>query len=562
MTNFIFNDSYFNKKNIEKLENNKIYKVLVLNFVFIFKKTPDFTEKLVQTIEDTKSFGIRTILTSLWGINYKNELKIIEKAKKTAYPKISVDREQIGWIDLDNNTCTLIDLLERRDRDVASNLILNRYLNNQSLEEPNIFRKKNSEEMAVNAKKFISNKVVNKKFIDFSSNDFPSVGLEFYAAHNYIECGYGRSTKYSLAENIAYLEAVERYASMYYPYETKAVYGSFEKLEYAIHPEKFILPTSFENPYQSFKQDLDIYWTKAESLRFNAERLVPEQLVVFGDSFFREANLQNRFIYDSSNGAALGGTYLEAVLFGLLELIERDNFLTAWYGKIPVKKIDIKSMDIDSDIMNTIMDMESDGIKISLYDNSMELKVPSFWASVINEAEGSTMFSYNAAGCHPVAEKAAQSALLEALVGIQVHNDINKNKKPTKIDKVVKFEDHVNYYSDSSSKKAYDFLGDSVKGLPYNESNYRNHDLNIESYLSCLVNDILNKYEDIFVVNLTSNQMEEQGLYVVKVLVPGMLPMTFGEQNERVSLKRINKERTRRKMNEITKINCNPHPFP
>ena len=73
---------------------------------------------------------------------------------------------------------------------------------------------------------------------------------------------------------------------------------------------------------------------------------------------------------------------------------------------------------------------------------------------------------------------------------------------------------------------------------------------------------MIKKYEDIYVVNLTSKEMEELGIYTVKVIVPGLLPITFGVQNERVSMSRINQERSRRGLEEGRLVSPYPHPFP
>ena len=43
---------------------------------------------------------------------------------------------------------------------------------------------------------------------------------------------------------------------------------------------------------------------------------------------------------ESSNGCASGGSPEEAVYFGLMEVVERDAFLLAWYGQVPLTEID------------------------------------------------------------------------------------------------------------------------------------------------------------------------------------------------------------------------------
>lgn len=130
-------------------------------------------------------------------------------------------------------------------------------------------------------------------------------------------------------------------------------------------------------------------------------------------------------------------------------------------------------------------------------------------------------------------------------------------KVPTE---VTEMEDHVNYYSTNQHKAAFDFLkGSHVTDLSPQKYIQEN---NTKSYLRVLIQRVLKKYEDIYVVNLTSKEMEELGLYTVKVIVPGLLPITFGVQNERVSVSRINQERNRRGLEEVRLVSPYPHPFP
>lgn len=72
---------------------------------------------------------------------------------------------------------------------------------------------------------------------------------------------------------------------------------------------------------------------------------------------------------------------------------------------------------------------------------------------------------------------------------------------------------------------------------------------------------------DVIVVNQSSQETLRHGLYCVKVLIPGMLPMTFGHH-----LKRVNGlERALRVPAElgyadaplkVEQLNPHPHPFP
>ena len=83
--------------------------------------------------------------------------------------------------------------------------------------------------------------------------------------------------------------------------------------------------------------------------------------------------------------------------------------------------------------------------------------------------------------------------------------------------------------------------------------------------------DILQKFRrlnlEVIVVDQTTPVIKRNGLYCVKVLIPGMLPMTFGHHLTRVTgLERV--LRVPMELGYTTKpltleqLNPHPHPFP
>ncbi len=511
-TKLITNDSFFDENHLQILEGGRKYAILVVDRIFFFTKEEGFLEDFLYTITLYQEAKTKNLLTSMFSAKYQNS-ESAKNSAKALLDQLVFKTGQVGTLDLEQQKASYFHIKKRRSAHTRSQLGFNQLLAKKNIERSTGFRAKTIGDLSKNAQCFLDTTVAYRKFFDLDSDYFPGVGIEYAVTDKYIECGYGRSSSFQDSTNIAQLEAIERYSSLYYPYKTKDIYGKFSDLPDAVHPEKFILPSSDKNPFMPYRNNLEIYWTEAESLKKKKTVLIPEQLAVYGDSFFRDKKKQHRFIYDSSNGVALGGTFEEAILYGILELIERDNFLTTWYGRIPVEEVTIESLGLSEDTLKAIRRAQ-----------------------------------------------AAESALLEALVGIKIHDNINAEfgmKVPTE---VTEMEDHVNYYSTNQHKAAFDFLKAShVTDLSPQKYIQEN---NTKSYLRVLIQRVLKKYEDIYVVNLTSKEMEELGIYTVKVIVPGLLPITFGVQNERVSVSRINQERNRRGLEEVRLVSPYPHPFP
>jgi len=78
----------------------------------------------------------------------------------------------------------------------------------------------------------------------------------------------------------------------------------------------------------------------------------------------------------------------------------------------------------------------------------------------------------------------------------------------------------------------------------------------IKSYLTCGT--------DIVVVDQTAPEHRPCGLHCVKVLMPGILSMTFGQHNRRVNLERLRQIPASLGYHSqpLTEAEINPHPHP
>ena len=89
---------------------------------------------------------------------------------------------------------------------------------------------------------------------------------------------------------------------------------------------------------EPFREDVEIEWTPLWSLSAEEPRYLPTSLCYYGrfDPLFARAD---------SNGCAAGSVLEEAVLQGLLELIERDAVALWWYNRVRRRAVDLESVD-------------------------------------------------------------------------------------------------------------------------------------------------------------------------------------------------------------------------
>jgi ribosomal protein S12 methylthiotransferase accessory factor len=151
------------------------------------------------------------------------------------------------------------------------------------------------------------------------------------------------------AEVSALCEALERHSGTFHGDEER-MSGSLRSLgERAIHPNSCQLyaPQQYRTraswnsahaPFQfvcdPFDEDAVLDWTPVWSLTESRHRLLPTGMLYFGGP-------GSRYFRADSNGNAAGSSLEDAVLQGLLELIERDAVALWWYNRTRAPGVDL-----------------------------------------------------------------------------------------------------------------------------------------------------------------------------------------------------------------------------
>ncbi|WP_408009875.1 TOMM precursor leader peptide-binding protein [Pseudalkalibacillus sp. A8] len=384
----------------------------------------------------------------------------------------------------------------------------------------------------------------------------------------------GRTHSYKLSEMTGILEALERSCGIAARGKRTVVFDSYRNLGHqALHPlevgvhedEHYDKP---DFPYQKFDPDRKMNWVWGHSFIQDRPLLVPELLAYYS------MGCGDGFVYETSNGCALGGSLEEAIFYGIMEVVERDAFLITWYAQLNLPRLDPYSAD-DKELHLMIERLrEIGGYELHLYNATLEHGIPSVWALVKNSKQRG-MNLLCAAGAHLDPVKAVKSAVYE-LAGMVMSLE-------------EKFESHkseyVKLYHDSSCVKTMDDHG-MLYGLKEAEERLKfllDGDRLIQTFAEAFqwkthhhdltedLKEVLQAFKklelDVIVVDQTTAEIRRNGLHCVKVLIPGMLPMTFGHDLIRVKgLQRVLTVPEELGYCEqplkYDQLNPNPHPFP
>ncbi|MBM4764789.1 TOMM precursor leader peptide-binding protein [Bacillus sp. B15-48] len=384
----------------------------------------------------------------------------------------------------------------------------------------------------------------------------------------------GRSSSYELSELIAILEGLERNCGFGLQGKRRVVRDSYHNLKnialnptrVGLHEKEHYAKAHF--PFKPFHPDDLMNWVWGYSFLQERSILVPESLAYY--------SLGNRegFVYETSNGCALGGSLEEAIFHAIMEVIERDSFLLTWYARLPLPRLDLGSSN-DKELQLMVERVrEVTDYELYFYNSTMEHEIPSVWGVAKNrKSKGVNLIC--AAGANPNPVRAVKSAIYE-LAGMMFRDDekleVNRQKYEEMLQEpfaVRTMEDHGMLYGLREAEERLNFLLDNTRPLRTFAEEFKpapsNKDLKDD------LQEILQKFRklnlEVIVVDQTTPITKRNGLFCVKVLIPGMLPMTFGHHLTRVKgfTRVLNVPMQLGFMKEpllYEQLNPHPHPFP
>ena len=171
----------------------------------------------------------------------------------------------------------------------------------------------------------------------------------------------------------------------------------------------------FNRVCEPLDPELEIEWTPIWSLSYCCRRYLPTQLLYMGQGPRHEAldssNKPALIALGCSNGNASGNTLEEAVLQGLLELVERDSTAIWWYNRLRHPGVDLASCQ-DIWINRLINDYAFLGRELWALDITADLGIPCIMA-LSRMTDGEAERIVFGLGCHLEPRIAVQRALAE-----------------------------------------------------------------------------------------------------------------------------------------------------
>lgn len=336
----------------------------------------------------------------------------------------------------------------------------------------------------------------------------------------------------------AYGETLEHYCAGFYR-EADLRLDSYRNLrEEAVHPDSFALFSAeqYASPgfeYRPFLEETRINWVQGYSLMRQKPVFVPAAFVYLP---YWPVGGETPIGLFSSTGLASGRSLMEASLRGLLEVIERDAIMLMWLNRVAARCIDPQSYG-NSRITGLAGAVETANIKV--FDITSDVRIPTRFALLTEAYRGRSLVSCGAATRWD-AQAATEKALIEALVVRKAVQKIIRTHPPRNYGsdyrKVREIADHLNFYTNPETLPLLNFLS-GMEESPESDISLRKGEPSnqLKSGLGLLADLNL----EAIVVDVTRPELAETGWRTVRVLVPGMLPLSFGSGHAPLAARRL-----------------------
>ncbi|MGH3874635.1 MAG: TOMM precursor leader peptide-binding protein [Pseudonocardiaceae bacterium] len=392
--------------------------------------------------------------------------------------------------------------------------------------------------------------------------------------------GSGRTLTAQAAEITAVTEAIERYGGTVPCGKRTVVRASYRQLgDTALDPTRLGLHSAAQHAlpgfrFQRYHHDLTLNWVWGYSFARQRPLLVPERYAYYG---MRHRDPAGRsFVSENSNGCALGGCLEEAILYGLLEVAERDAFLLTWYARLAVPRVEVASLRGRTSALIIERIEHTTGYTIHVFNTTMEQRIPCVWVMAVDEQDrAETPKAACAAGAHLDPERALEGALLELARQLQYAPHGYQDDRDRILAMVAdprnvrEMADHAPLYYAPEAFERLRFLVDTPRRQTFTEafSDRPVPGADLSADLHGAVGRYLDTGLDVIAVDQTGPEHAAEQFACVKVIVPGAVPMVFGYDHRRIygfdRLYRVGHElgyHPRRLTHD--ELNPHPHPFP
>jgi ribosomal protein S12 methylthiotransferase accessory factor len=379
----------------------------------------------------------------------------------------------------------------------------------------------------------------------------------------------GASTNKAIALAKALGEAVERYCSAMYDKEelpltsfADASFPCVSPSDFALFSQEQYLQTDLR--FSPFGIDTPIRWVQASELMKGVPCYVPAAMA-FTPYFVDQEKGERHITQSITTGLACHGGRTKATISAICEVIERDAFTITWQARLGRPHIRVETLSpFNRDLVKRLERIES---IVTLLNLTMDVGVPTVLSVLRSQVPDAPALVF-AASADLDPEEAVRKSLEELAHTRRLAQRLKTNLPPcvtkTNFENVINQDIHVQLYCDHDNTHLANFIFESNQRIGFDEiENSATGDP--DSDLTTILKKVNKLGHRVLVVDLTTPDVREVGLFVVRALIPGFHPLFMGHANRALGGVRLWEVPQRLGYNGISKAtgdNPAPHPYP
>jgi ribosomal protein S12 methylthiotransferase accessory factor len=365
--------------------------------------------------------------------------------------------------------------------------------------------------------------------------------------------GFGTGNSKDVAMQRAVMECVERYAQFQPHISTpnSHIKGLNENCDrspvtvidsYASLKKNAILPTAcglysdaqYAAPGFScvpFSEQMSIEWIEVSEALTNTRKFVPIEFI-----YPRVCLNRSPIVTETSSGTAAHFDKDAAMLLAICEVIERDSLMLFWYRQPPTATIPIETIPVPA-LREDLRSIQALGFVVTVCCLRYDLEVPCFLAIAIK----GNSFLYGL-GCHPDWFCALSHAVVELSQSL-----FSQRRTPSREVKY-QFLPHVKTPEEHYALYNKGFLHHVLRQLfaqvlysqkPEDGNMAFNEYVSEKEYLNRILETLTTLGYRTYICDITPKKLADYGIYVVRALVPGLIPIHFGYDRLRIGCRRL-----------------------
>lgn len=327
--------------------------------------------------------------------------------------------------------------------------------------------------------------------------------------------------------------------------------------------------------FLKFDEKTNFRWIEADSLISGKKKFCPVQLVSLRyfrenvKTFEHEEGKEPMLRWIITTGLATGQSLEEAVVKGILEVIERDAFMISWLNRISPPRIDLENLvEQDEDLKRIVRYIQRYHLELHLLQLPTDFAVHIYAAIIVDHSGLGPAFSIGASSDFDL-KICLVDAISESLsVRLSLKNKLNADeesqKKMNRRGRLVFWSVKENLpkieFFFRGNKKNLDLEKDrSVYSLDNELAERKKY---YEKKLMNLRDELRKKSCETCYVELTTPEIKDLGFRCAKVVIPELQPMHLDESIPYFGGKRLKEVPERRGYMPAEELNKEPHPFP